>query len=530
MQNENNGFSRRDFLKLSAAAAAAAALPELAGCSSIPERNLPDIDYSRPVRITNCNVVDTFQGAILPGMTITVEKGKIASMEPYRPEHNARFTSINADGKYVIPGLIDAHCHLTIQSCGHFRMADLMRQVRQIKRNGMMQIDAGVTTVRDTGSFPSMLHDLMAEYGKGSLVGPRVVYCNGIVNIDGGHPDIKSSDISVFGPATLAFTGRMNLEYTSRADLMKKMEENLEGGASFIKLTMDDHSLICGRGKIPVYSDDDLKAIFNFAQKKGKPVVIHSLMLYGLRRGIGYPLHSTEHISADGFLSGQDILAMARRNIAIVPTMIVGQNFSFRERFDSLPAEYRTPFIENELKIKYDYLKKGEFLGYDPQLHELNMASISWLRDPGCREMPKQKKFMTDPDLAFRYLVHGPSNLMNMKSAGVLIGCGTDSGVPFHYHGSLCREMEMMTRIGFSAYDVLRCATYNNALILGMADSIGAVRPGYHADLVVLENNPYLKLETCRSPLLVMGGGRVKYFGPSLQPVGAPGMSCLYRL
>jgi imidazolonepropionase-like amidohydrolase len=529
MIGEGFNFSRRDFLRYSAAAAAAAALPELAVRADAKQPAFPDLDYGMPIRFINCTVLDVVKGISLPGKTVTLEAGVITAIEPYRPEHDGMTGTIDAKGCHLIPGLIDAHCHLTLQSCADFRISDLPRQISQIKNNGLMQINAGVTTVRDMGCFPKMLRDLRKDYGAGGLVGPRVIYCNGIMNINGGHPDVKPSEISVFGPLSEGITGRMNLAFTSHKELLRLLAENLEGGASFIKLTMDDRSLICGRGKIPVYGDDDHTAVFDFADRKGVPVAMHSLMQFGMKRALRYPVHSMEHCTGDALLSDEDIRTMASKKITIVPTLQIGHNFAFRERYDALPERYRTPFIENELRIKYDYFTAASLGGFDPYLHALNMASIGWFRDPGCSGMPKQKKFMTDPEVGFEYLLHAPQNARRMKDAGVLIGCGTDSGVPFHYHGSLWREMSFMSRIGFRNEEILRFATVNNAAIIGAGASIGEVREGKNADLVLLGEDPLRKIEAVRAPLLVMLGGRVKA-GPGLRKDERPGRANCFSI
>ena len=98
---------------------------------------------------------------------------------------------------------------------------------------------------------------------------------------------------------------------------------------------------------------------------------------------------------------------------------------------------------------------------------------------------------------------------MAMKDAGIVIGCGTDSGVPLAYHGTLWREMEMLGRIGFSNSEILQCATINNAKIVGMADKIGSVEAGKYADLTILQENPLEKIETCRKPQMVIKNGEI---------------------
>ena len=269
-----------------------------------------------------------------------------------------------------------------------------------------------------------------------------------------------------------------------------------------------------------MYSDDDLTAIFDFADSKGLPVAVHSLMYYGLKRALKYPVHSMEHITSDAAVSDADIQTMARKKVSIIPTLLVGQTFAFRERYDTLPRAFAVNSIENEIKIRDEYLSGGAPAGYDPDLHKLNLETVKWFRDPGCLEMPKQKKFLTDPEIAFGGLVNGAANLRRMRNAGVRIGCGTDSGVPFHYHGSLWREMGMMSRAGFRNDEILRFATMNNAAILGLSDALGSLQEGKTADIAVLKENPLRNIEALRSPVLVVAGGTLRYSAGELKPGG----------
>jgi imidazolonepropionase-like amidohydrolase len=98
---------------------------------------------------------------------------------------------------------------------------------------------------------------------------------------------------------------------------------------------------------------------------------------------------------------------------------------------------------------------------------------------------------------------------LKMKQAGIVIGCGTDSGVPLIYHGVLWREMEMLGRIGLSNKEVLQCATINNARIIRMADKIGKIEKGKFADMVALKENPLIKIEACRVSQIVIKEGRI---------------------
>jgi len=70
--------------------------------------------------------------------------------------------------------------------------------MNQLKRNYIQQIKHGVTTIRDMGALPNLLHDHIKQIEKGELIGPRVVYCNSFTNIYGGHPDVDPAAINIF--------------------------------------------------------------------------------------------------------------------------------------------------------------------------------------------------------------------------------------------------------------------------------------------------------------------------------------------
>jgi imidazolonepropionase-like amidohydrolase len=129
----------------------------------------------------------------------------------------------------------------------------------------------------------------------------------------------------------------------------------------------------------------------------------------------------------------------------------------------------------------------------------------------GKNNLYKNKKFLVDPDLYYDIMVHAPQNMKKMKDAGVNIGVGIDAGMPFAYFGSYYRELELLSRVGFTNAEILKCATLNNAKILCMEDKIGTLEPGKFADLIVYSENPLEKIEICRTPKIVFRDGIILF-------------------
>ncbi len=502
--------TRREFLKKTALLAGAIVLPEFSnGCASLSQIDRLSIDYEKDIVLNNCNLIDPKNGTIRSGASLRISHGKVIGIGNRIEAASQNFDVFELDGRYVIPGLINAHCHSTMTGAASFNPFNVMAYLRQMKRNYMLAIQSGETTIRDMGALPNVLHNHIDEIQSGSLIGPRVFHCNAIMNIDGGHPDIRPSDVSFFGNTTTFFTGNITVNFKNTPELREKLRENSDRGASFIKLTVDNRSLICGRGEIPMYSREHLREIFNFAESRNLPVSCHNHMKYGFDRIIDYPIHSLEHIIFDEFLTDDDVENISRKNVSIIPTFIVAQCLAFNEVFNEIPEEYNTEFIHNEMRIKYEYLRTTAVQYCEEAIHTDNMQHLNLYRAMNCRELISRRIFLPNPVLYFGMMKYGLANLLKMRQAGITIGCGTDAGVPYDYFGTLWREMEMLHRAGFSKQEVLRCATVNNAKILGMEGRLGVLEAGAYADAVVLRDNPFDRIEAYREPSLVFKGGKL---------------------
>ena len=120
---------------------------------------------------------------------------------------------------------------------------------------------------------------------------------------------------------------------------------------------MDKKSCLAGKSEIPVYADEHLKMIFDFAQKNNLATAGHIHTKFGFDRALQYGIGSMEHSIADAVLTEKEVTAMAKKKIAIVPTMIIAQMLAAPEAYDELPKKYRTDFIDREMRIRREYIK-----------------------------------------------------------------------------------------------------------------------------------------------------------------------------
>ena len=505
--HERFELTRRDFVKGTLMAAGWAALPGHAWACSAALPDVPALDYSRAIILKNCRIIDVFRSAIIEKGSIRLAQGKIMELCTGDLDETGAEV-IDLSGSTVIPGLIDAHCHTTASPVFGANILQIPKLLAETKRQYPLCIAAGVTTVRDMGAFAPILHGNIKAIAKGDMVGPRVVYCNSILNISGSHPDVKATDVSIFAGLTKPFIGMIPRNFTSMEDLREALEVNTRG-AAFIKLTVDNQSIFCKTGNIPVYSDEHLKTIFDFAERHNLPVACHNHRKWGFDRITRYPIHSLEHMLGDATLTDAEIMHLVEKKIAVVPTMTVAQSYLLDDAYDSLPERFRTDFIMREIEVRKNYLKNEALGHFDPALIRGSIDELKYYKTIGREHLIEHKKYLVNPDLYFGIMLHGPGNLKRMQEAGVLIGCGIDAGMPFTYFGGQYREYELMSRAGFTNAEILRCATINNARILCMEDKIGSLEPGKYADIVVLTENPLERIEALRSPGMVFKEGRL---------------------
>ncbi|MDI6797333.1 MAG: amidohydrolase family protein [Desulfatibacillaceae bacterium] len=511
-------MNRRKFLKLSLAAASIASAPALlAGCST--KTSIPKMDASRPLIIKNALLVDVEKGAIVQNASVVVEKGIIRSVWRDEGFFPSGAQTLDLGGRYLMPGLIDGHCHSTSSAGFGISTFEAWRHLMQLRRNYEACIRTGVTTIRDTGAFPGLLHGFIKEMEVGTLNGPRIVFCNSITNNDGGHPDVPASQVNRFAGPTSYFIGPMMLNYKNTDELVRTLHSNC-AQAHFLKLTVDDESILCGKSKIPVYPDGDLNLMFDFAQRRNMPVACHCMTGWGFDRMMKYPINSLEHLVCDIELSDRQIQTAADKKISVVPTFSLAQIYLIEEAYPQIPPAWRDSFLDNELVLRREHFKNIPADICDPAIHADNMATLEQYRAIPCKDMFAQKIFLPNAAPFFGMAKVGRKNMMRLKQAGVLMGAGMDAGVPLSYFGFMHRELEILVRAGFSPAEAIQCATINNARIINMEDRLGSIKEGKYADMVILAANPLENVKNIQNPLLVIKEGDIRHSSKALTRKG----------
>ena len=105
----------------------------------------------------------------------------------------------------------------------------------------------------------------------------------------------------------------------------------------------------------------------------------------------------------------------------------------------------------------------------------------------------------------------GIANIRRLHEAGARFGCGNDGGIPFAFPGALALELALLETIGFTAPELLRMATQDNARLLGLDHRLGTIAAGKVADLVAFDLNPLESAQHLARPGLVVKAGRIVF-------------------
>jgi imidazolonepropionase-like amidohydrolase len=398
--------------------------------------------------ITNANVVDVERGRLLPDHTVLVRGGRIMSVSPSGQRRvPPRARVVNAGGGYLIPGLWDAHAHVTFAG----------------ERALPVYAAHGVTSIRDLGG---RLPDLLALRGRvaaGTLVGPAL-YVAG-PNLEGAWwldlvVRLAASDSILRSYPFLEASPRYRI--ATPADARAAVDSLRRMGVDVIKF----RNL---RG-------DEFRALAAEARRQGVPLAGHAPRDVALSEAADLGMGSIEHMETVMLRLGDAAPAarsaqfawLARRGTAITATMVT--DVAYRQTPDS--AAYA--IIADTLNL------------IDPRRRFLSPEMLAFWKfglDVKRLEGPSDWAASHRRQLADLRLAH---------QAGVPILVGTDLGASLVYPGSsVHEEMRLLVEQGgMTPLEVLRGATLYPARTLGLASSAGSIAMGKEADLVLLDANP----------------------------------------
>jgi imidazolonepropionase-like amidohydrolase len=399
--------------------------------------------------ITHVNVIDTTGAPPRPDMTVIVRDGRIVEVGKSDAVHaSAGALTVQATGKYLIPGLWDMHVHTVF---GDWLPRDEKVVLPLFVANG-------VTGVRDMGGDLDVLKEWRSGVAAGRLLGPRM-YIAGPM-LDGPVPRFPSS-----APVANAADGRRVVD-----DLKAR-------GVDFIKI----QSLI---------PRDGYFAAADEAKKLRMVFVGHVPDAVRASEASNAGQKSIEHFTGifegctsieDDLIKGPKGLGLNVKNYdptrakAMIALMAKNQTW----QVPTLVWE-RGQWLVDDIDLSHDPLTKYAPSSWKDHTWPMFVSDIK--KDMDTDPLPVRKKFVQmelDMTLA-------------MFRAGVPFMAGTDTAAGVHiFPGfSLHQELVLFQRAGLTPMQALQTATLNPAKFMGRTADLGTIEKGKLADLVLLDANP----------------------------------------
>jgi len=272
---------------------------------------------ARHVVLHAARVLDVKSGKTLADQTIVIENSKIvssgAAADVKVPPDAIRIDLPNAT---VLPGLIDAHTHITFDpKFGYDRLAiSVPREALTGAKNARITLLAGFTTIRNVGASEFADVALRDAVNAGDVPGPRMLVSGPALSITGGHCDNNMLPFEYHATEDGVADGIAAVQH--------KVRENIKYGSDLIKVCATGGVLSLGDNpQHSQYTLEEMKAIVADAHRLGRKVAAHAHGAEGIRWAAEAGVDSIEHGS---YIDDAAIAVMKEHGTYLVPTLYLG--------------------------------------------------------------------------------------------------------------------------------------------------------------------------------------------------------------
>ena len=407
-------------------------------------------------------LLDPAAGRLLGETTVIVRDHAIRAIHAGAPaSQDGR--PIELAGQTCLPGLIDAHTHLTSQTSpteytDEFRwnIADYAIRSTVYARRTLL---AGFTTVRNLGDSDNESVALRNAINAGVVPGPRIFTAGVPIGSTGGHADPTDG----YRQDLAGNPGPKDGIVNSPQDAWKAVRQHYKEGDDLIKIMPSGGVLDeSASADNPQMTLDEIKAVVAAAHDYGFTVAAHAHGAEAIRRAVLGGVDSIEHGT---FMDDADMKLMKEHGTWYVPTIIAGK---YVEQMAAKPGYY-----------------PAQIAAKARQVGPVILATAG-----------------------------------RAYKAGVKIAFGTDAAV--YPHGQNGKEFEYMVQAGMPPMYVLQAATTHAAELLHKSKELGQIQPGRDADVIAVPGNPLDDITVMQRVSFVMKDGVIYKQGGKPVPEATP--------
>jgi imidazolonepropionase-like amidohydrolase len=405
--------------------------------------------------LKNLQLIDGTGAPARAGAALIIEGDTLVHVGPLAATDEPRGSDVETmdlGGRTVIPGLVEAHIHLSYNHVKVIADLDLNcppeYSTLKAARNAELALACGYTAARSAGAVHRIDAALKQAINEGLYPGPRLLAASRDICATGGMADWNPSYLKL-GMEGLALIA------DGPDEVRAAVRRSIKDGADVVKCYVGGDALL---PHTPIgdctYTLAEVVALVDESHMRGRMTAAHVRGQRSSRVAAEAGVDSLEHAT---YADDETLGLIADRGLTLVPG----------------------------LRYLYSILENGPAFGIGEEI----------IGPSGLRDEIKQ----------------AADTYRRAKDLGIRMCPGGDFGFAWNPHGEYAKDIQVFVDvIGFSPLEAISCATRNGAELMRMADRIGTLQPGKLADLVVVDGDPLRDISVLqdRPRLSVMQGGR----------------------
>lgn len=411
--------------------------------------------------VTNVTVIDGTGGPNRANQTVLIADGHITAIQSAQQSLPSHYEIIDATGKFLMPGWIDAHIHLI--GAGQWRGlenpagVDIDMDAALSALHGFLYV--GVTSVYDAGNNPDLILEMRRRERAGEIVSPRI--------FASGH--------ALSWPGSWMASTFHGVGVPDWPDTKKVLDAQIALKPDIQKLVMERFGM--GPNPLAPSLPEDVMA---------------KMVAYLKQHGVRTSVHAVkEDLALAAVEAGIDTLAH--------PVGIARVNASFTQML----ATRRIP-VASTLAVFDEIIRLGE----DPTVIDTPLNNFVMGPEEIAARQAKGPPLYASMGWTTWFKALSPylkENVLNLYEAGGVLVVATDRS-----HGPLyLRELQLLAELGIPAAALVRMGTLHGAVFLGLEDELGTISVGKLADLVLLEADPSVDIDNAAAVVTVIKNGRI---------------------
>ena len=450
--------------------------------------------------IVGATLIDGSGGSPVPDAVVVVEGSRITAVGPRKTTAPPPGASvIDANGRFVVPGLVDTNVHLSLYGGINERYETLVRyadrQSEIVLEAAQIQLGHGITTVRDSYGVLPPLVEVRDRIARGEAIGPRIQAAGNIVGW-GGPYSVSFSLIPERG--LTMFQEQMNdlisqgagedLVEMTPVHLRTAINAYLDKGPDFVKYGGTAHF---ARPAFVGFSPEAQQIIVDETHKRGRRAETHATTPDGLKLSVQAGIDLIQHPEIVGSQEIPDDLVrliVERRIVCSMLTKTITGDIWKKHLKDAEEAKTKIAEADKKsggrTKTSAELRKEAADLGADLEQRRRNAQKLI--------QAGAVVTVGTD-----NYWAAAPELSRTPKPENQDHGIGTVIGI------------EGLVELGMTPSQALVAATHNGAIAAGRLGEQGTIEPGKLADLLILDADPLADIKNIRAIRTIMIDGRI---------------------